>query len=103
MDIIKRYLLWIILAAVVFAFVIRPDVVQTTLMAFVAIMQTIIGAELGQYIYTRISYTSRTVGKDTDVILAAKIRTLGMIYLGTAVVVGFAWYAVYYIMWLPQR
>lgn len=99
MDLIKRYALWIILAGTIFLAIIKPVVIQTTLITTAAVMQVIFLAEVAQYVYSRVRFTNRT--NDTDVTAASKIIALGLIYLGTAIVVGFVWYAVYYVEILP--
>jgi hypothetical protein len=91
--------------AVVGLFVGDTEAVRTLLVACQAAFATTAIATVTQWAYTALNFTDSRIGytaeyrNDDDysdeLIIAARIRTLGMVYIGTAIVVGLVYFATY--------
>lgn len=72
---------------------------KTLMLCSQGMLTTIILAVIAQWGYTQVSFTRETCrpGDEAidEIIVSARIRALGSIFLGTAVVVGFIYFATY--------
>lgn len=108
-DYVKRYSTLALAIAVLATVIFQPDLWNTILISTVAVIQSVVLADAVQWLYTRVQFTSaehrinvtRTTVVDSDTIVAAKLRALGMIYLGVSVLVGLSYYAVYFVQRIP--
>jgi hypothetical protein len=99
-NVIKRYGTWAILAGMLAGVILQPDLLSTILIATVAVLQSVVLAEIVQYIFTGVRWTDHA-DDSTDPIAPAKIRALSTIYLAVAILVGLAYYAAYYVQRIP--
>ncbi|MBI2794752.1 MAG: hypothetical protein HYX66_08920 [Ignavibacteria bacterium] len=95
-SLIKRYFPWIVATAVVFYVAFTPAMLQVILNSVVAVLVTIIMSEFAQFVYTTLKFTNRIGSTDNSNVLA-----LGLIYLGTAIVVGLTIMAYYFLAVIP--
>lgn len=105
LNLIKRYGTWSLLAVILAGVIVQPDLFATLCIATVAVLQAVILADVVQWIYTGLRWTD-THQKMNDpeineIVVAGKMRVLGNIYLGTAILVGLVYYAVYFVQRVP--
>lgn len=108
-DYVKRYSTLALAIAVLTTVIFQPDLWNTILISTVAVVQSVVLADAVQWLYTTVKFTSNThklehtraTVVETDTIVAAKLRALGMIYLGVSVLVGLSYYAVYFVQRVP--
>lgn len=108
-DYIKRYSTLALTIAVLATVIFQPDLWNTILISTVAVVQSVVLADVVQWLYTTVKFTSnthklvetRTTIVESDTVIAAKLRALGMIYLGVCVLVGLSYYAVYFVQRIP--
>lgn len=95
-SIIKRYLPFAMLSAIVLYVAFTPSMVRTMLDAAAACLLVVIMAELAQFFYTKIDWT------DASTDSADHSRALGYIYLGTSMVVGLVYLGVFFLNFLSS-
>lgn len=104
-DILKRYATASLCIGILFGAILQPDLWNTILIATVATLQSVVLADFVQWLYTRLRWTNleadNRATEINEIVAAAKLRVLGSIYLGVALLVGLTYYAVYYVQRIP--
>ncbi|MBU3720561.1 MAG: hypothetical protein FGM22_07345 [Burkholderiaceae bacterium] len=105
LDLLKRYGTLTLCVGILAGAILQPDLWNTIHIATVATLQSVVLADFVQWIYTKLRWTDLEANAQpreiNEIVAAAKLRVLGSIYVGVAVLVGLTYYAVYYVQRIP--
>jgi uncharacterized membrane protein YwzB len=95
-----RHVATIALMILVATFFVDAATVATLTRCVAATLATVVLASFSSWAYSQIRFDQMTHDSSTD---QARIRALGLIYLGTAIIVGMVFWGVYFTQLIPAQ